>query len=327
MVRAGADNLTDRHARQVHRHRRRMRSLSVVFLAILVTASAVSAWTVRGLVHDQERGLLRERAAEVTLVLGNLISNVQARLNLIGTVARVTDSSPERFASVAGGNERGVLGVALVRATPEGLVVELAAGPGLAVGQTLTGPRADAVRRALEVRAVVSTPVMADGDTKSVGFALGSPAAPQGTAVYRETMIRPDTPSPTTESAPFSELDGWLYASANPDPSQVVLTSAEPGQFVPPPGAHYRPFSAGDSQWLVAVAPEDSLVGPLVQRLPQVVLGIGLLVSLAIFAVMEAMARRRDYALNLVDERTVELQESLESLRVAQQEAVEASRL
>jgi two-component system sensor histidine kinase/response regulator len=57
------------------------------------------------------------------------------------------------------------------------------------------------------------------------------------------------------------------------------------------------------------------------------VLGVGLLVSLTIFAVMEAMARRRDYVLNLVDERTAELQQSLESLRVAKQEAVEASRL
>ena len=323
---AGADNSTDRHARMVHRRRRRMRSLSVAFLAILVTASAVSAWTVRGLVHDQERGLLRERAAEVTLVLGNLISSVQARLNLIGTVARVTGSSPERFASVAGGSERNVAGVALVRATPEGLVVELAAGPGLTVGETLTGPRADAVRRALEVQAVVSTPVIAEGEQTSVGFALGPPAAPAGTVVYRETVVRPGTPSATTESAPFSELDGWLYASPQPDPKQLVLTSAQPG-VTPPPTAHYRPFAAGDSQWLLAVAPEKPLVGPLVQRLPEVVLLIGLVVSLAIFGVMEAMARRRDYALNLVDERTAELQESLESLRVAKQEAVEASRL
>jgi hypothetical protein len=206
-------------------------------------------------VDDQERGLLRERAAEVTLVLGNLVSSQQARLTLIGTVARVTESSADRFASVAGGNERSTLGVALVRPTPEGLVVELAAGPGLRVGQVLTGPRADAVRRALEVQTIVSTPVIAEGDVKSVGFALGPPAAPPGTVVYRETVIRPGTPSSTTDSTPFSELDGWLYASSQPDPSQVVLTSAEPGQFVPPPHALYRTFAAGDSQWLLAVAP------------------------------------------------------------------------
>ena len=37
---------------------------------------------------------------------------------------------------------------------------------------------------------------------------------------------------------------------------------------------------------------------------------IGLLVSLAIAAVVNAVARRRDYALRLVDERTAELRAS-----------------
>ncbi|MDQ3895649.1 MAG: response regulator [Actinomycetota bacterium] len=304
-----------------------MRTLSLAILAILAAASVVSAWTVRGLVRDQERGLLRERAAEVNLVLGNLIANVQARLNLMGTVVRVSNGSPQSFADVAGGAERGVIGAAVVGATPEGFVVELAAGPGLAVGQHLTGARADAVRRALEVQAVVSTPVLVEGDVKSLGFALGPPAAPPGTAIYRETTIRPGTPTATTQSAPFSELDGWLYASPDPDPGQLVLTSAKAGQLTPDPGALYRPFTAGDSQWLLAVSPRQPLVASLVQRLPQAILVVGLLVSLAIFGVMDAMARRRDYALNLVDERTAELQESLESLKAAQQEAVEASRL
>jgi CheY-like chemotaxis protein len=106
----------------------------------------------------------------------------------------------------------------------------LAAGPNLRLGQLVTGPRADAIRRALEVAAVVSTPVLAENGVKTVGFALGPPAAPAGTVVYREVVIRPDTPSATTEFAPFSELEGSLYASPTPDPSQLVLTSANPGR-------------------------------------------------------------------------------------------------
>ena len=50
------------------------------------------------LMRHQEQGLLRERAAEVNLVLGTSISNVEARLNLIGTVARVSGASPQSFA-------------------------------------------------------------------------------------------------------------------------------------------------------------------------------------------------------------------------------------
>ena len=308
-------------------HRRGMRGLSFVFLIALASASVAAAWTVSGLVRKHERVLLKERTAEVNLVLGNLIAATQARLNLIGTVTRVSGGSAQNFDEVAGLSDKSLLGVAIVRETPEGFVVELAGGPKLAVGQVITGPRADAVRRALQVPAIVSTPVLVDGDVKSIGFALGPPAAPKGAVVYRESMINPDKPSATTESAPFSELEGSLYASPEADPSQLVLTSARGGQPIARAGSIQRPFAAGDSQWLLSVAAEKPLVGAIVQRLPLIVLVVGLLVSMAIFAVMEAMVRRRDYALALVEERTGELQDSLASLKAAREEAVEGSRL
>jgi signal transduction histidine kinase/DNA-binding response OmpR family regulator len=307
--------------------RRRMRSLSAVFLVLLVSASMGAAWAVRGLVHKHERVLLKERTAEVNLVLGNLISSTQARLNLIGTVTRVSGGSEASFREVAGLGDRSLSSVGIVRATPDGFVAELAGGPNLAVGQVLTGLRADAIRRALEVPAIVSTPVLVTDGVKSVGFALGPPAAPKGTVVYRESIIRPETTAATTESAPFSELIGSLYASPDPDPAQLVLTSARPGTPLVPAGAVLRPFAAGDSKWLLSVAAEKPLVGTLVQRLPIIVLVTGLVVALAVFAVVDTMVRRRYYALALVDERTSELRKSLASLKAAQEEAVEASRL
>ncbi|HET7719637.1 MAG TPA: ATP-binding protein, partial [Acidimicrobiales bacterium] len=92
-------------------------------------------------------------------------------------------------------------------------------------------------------------------------------------------------------------------------------------------GSIQRPFAAGDSKWLLSVAAEKPLVGSIVQRLPLIVLVVSLLVSLAVFAVLDAMVRRRDYALALVEERTSELQDSLASLKAAREEAVEGSRL
>jgi signal transduction histidine kinase/DNA-binding response OmpR family regulator len=306
--------------------RKRLRWLSLTFLAVLVTGSVASAWTVQGLVRDQEQGLLRERAAEVNLVLGSLVSSVQARLNLVGTVARVSDRSPQSFAGVAGPNDRGVLATALLHGEGDGFVVDLAAGPGLAVGQTVTGPRADAMRRALDAKAIVSTPVMTDSGSQRLGFALGPPAAPSDTVVYQESVIRPST-APATASSPFSELDGWLYASPTVDPTQVVLSSSRQGMSPTGPGTLQRPFTAGDSTWLLVVGTERPLVGSLVQRLPQIILIVGMLASLAIFAVLDAIVRRRDYAVALVEERTAELQDSLTSLKAAREEAVEASRL
>ncbi len=306
--------------------RRGMRGLSVIFGVVLATASGAAAWAAHGLVEKHERVLLKERTAEVNLLLGNLISSTQARLNLIGTVTRVSGGSAESFNEVAGLADRSLVGVAIVRDTPEGLVVELAGGK-LAVGQVITGPRAAALRRALEVPVIVSTPVLVDGDVKSIGFALGPPAAPKGSVVYRESMINPDQPSATTESAPFSELVGSLYASPEADPSQLVLTSARSGQPIDRAGSIQRPFAAGDSKWLLSVAAERPLVGSLVDRLPLIVLVVGLLVSMAIFAVIDAMVRRRDYAVALVEERTGELEVSLASLKAAREEAVEGSRL
>ena len=304
-----------------------MRGLSVVFLIALIFASGFAAWAVRDLVEKHERALLQERTAEVNLVLGNLIAATQARLNLIGTVARVSGGSAQSFNDVAGLNEKSLEGVAIVRDTPEGFVVELAGGPKLAVGQVITGSRADAIRRALEVPVIVSTRVLAEGDVKSIGFALGPPAAPKGAVVYRETRINPERPSPTTESAPFSELEGSLYASPEADPSQLLLTSARGGQPMARAGSIQRPFAAGDSKWLLSVSAEKPLVGSIVHQLPYIVLAAGILVSMAVFAVVDTMVRRRDYALALVAERTGELQDSLASLKAAREEAIEGSRL
>ncbi len=304
-----------------------MRGLALALLAVLGAASLGSAWMVHGLVQDQERELLRARAAEVDLVLRSLASSVQSRLTLLGTVARASNRSPESFAFVAAEATPGVVGLALLRPGPEGFVVELAAGTSIAVGQTITGPRAAAMARALEVPHIVSTPLMDEGGVQTLGFALGPPAAPSGMVVYRESVVTPRDPSPTTMSAPFSDLAGSLYASPRPDPTQLVLTSARPGDAPPRSRTVERTFMVGDSQWLLSVAAVHPLVGPLVTRLPLITLVVGLLLSLVVAAVVNATARRRDYALRLVDERTAELQRSLTSLKAAQEEAVEASRL
>ena len=179
------------HRLAVSPRRRRVGVLPLALLALLTASSLVSAWFVQGLVRDQERGLLEARAAEADLVLRSLTSNTQARLNLVGTVLQASDGSPETFAYVAAERAPGVVSLAVLRQVPEGFVVELAAGPNAAVGQVVTGPRAEAMARALAVPALVSTPVMAEGGLQLLGFALGPPAAPAGTVVYRESVVAP----------------------------------------------------------------------------------------------------------------------------------------
>ena len=300
-----------------------MRGLSLAFLAALIAVTLVLTWLVQGLVRDQERGLLRERAAEVSFVLENRMATIHARLELVGTVALVSRGSAETFSAAPSQWDPLLLGTALLRPGPEGFVVDLASGPLFTVGQTITGPRAAAMQRALETPSIVATPVLAERGPRTLGFALGPPAAPPGTVVYREAIVIPNAPTMASSAGLFKELDASVYATSRADPAQLVLTSGDP----PKPNSFQRLVTVGDSQWLLAVSSDKPLVGPLVQRLPVIVGIVGVLVSLALFMVVDAMARRRDFALGLVDQRTAELQSSLASLEVAQHEAVEASRL
>ncbi|HWI03235.1 MAG TPA: histidine kinase dimerization/phospho-acceptor domain-containing protein, partial [Acidimicrobiales bacterium] len=308
------------------RYRRRMRTFSFALLAGLVAGNLVLAFLMQGLVDDQEHGLLRERASEVAFVLGGRMSTVQARMALVGGVAAVSNGSPESFAAIPTQSEPGLLGTAVLRPGPAGFVVELSSGPFLTTGQTVTGSRADAMRRALAAPAMAATPVMAGAVFNTIGFALGPPAAPEGTVVYREAVVKPDAPTAAAGAGLFSELEVWLYASPEADPDQLVVTNVAIGQPAPS-DALLRPVTVGDSQWLLAVASPKPLVGTLVNRFPQLVAVGGLLLSLALFMVIDTLSRRRDFALTLVDRRTAELQSSLASLEVAERQAVEASRL
>ena len=305
---------------------RRLRRLSLGALVVMVGTNLVLAWLVLGLVRDQERGLLRERANEVGFLVESRMATAQARLELAGTVALLTNGSPESFAAIPTPPDAGLLGTALLRPAPEGFVVELAAGRFMVSGQLITGARADAMRRAMLATAMVNTPVMADRILPSIGFALGAPYAPPGTVIYRESVVNPSAPSMASAAGLFSGLDGYLCASTEPDPTQLVQTTGWPAR-TPASGAFQRLVTVGASQWVIAVSPKASLVGPLVERLPLIIGVVGLLVSVAIYVALDAMARRSNFALRLVDERTTELQASLVSLEAAERKAVEASRL
>src|SRR5439155_21440165 len=69
------------------------------------------------------------------------------------------------------------------------------------------------------------------------------------------------------------------------------------------------PFPVGADTWLLAVGARHPLVGSFAQRVPWLLLGIGLVAALLAAAVAEMLVRRRAYALALVSERTRELGE------------------
>lgn len=114
---------------------------------------------------------------------------MEPQLGQLGSAARLADVVPGAFAETAGRQvtlSQTVTAVAVLRSTPDGFVVEQAAGPALTPGQVIDGPRAAAAQRAIAGPRLVATPVFGEASDLRLGFALGPPTAPPGTVIYRE---------------------------------------------------------------------------------------------------------------------------------------------
>ncbi|HVE47422.1 MAG TPA: response regulator [Acidimicrobiales bacterium] len=312
--------------------RRGLRALSLVVLFILLSGAVVAARLVGNLVSDQERNLLEERGSEIELVLTSATAAIPASLGKLAVVARLTGSSPTAFAEVAAGElarDPTIVSLGILRDSPEGFVVLAAVGPGLQVGQQVSGEREATLRRALDQKKLFTTSVMTQGPKRSIGLAFGTPEAPEGTVLYRETAVAP-TPAASSQTA-FSDLDVALYAGPRADPGQLVIKTTPNDRRGP---LIRRTVNIGASPWLLTVSAREPLVGALASKAGWVVLLVGVIGASLITAVLEVVARRRDYALAMVHARTAELRTSLVEREAAQievlrarDEAKEASRL
>jgi serine phosphatase RsbU (regulator of sigma subunit) len=132
---------------------------------------------------------------------------------------------------------------------------------------------------------------------RRLGFALGPPAAPPGTILYRESPLGPLRAPAAASSAPFAELDFVIYAS--PRPQQATALAATRTDLPLRGDVVKTPFKVGADNWLIVTRAKRPLVGGFAHDAWWVVLLILLLASLLIAAVIEAAARRRDYALAL----------------------------
>jgi serine phosphatase RsbU (regulator of sigma subunit) len=278
------------------------RTSSVVVLLLLVLVTLAGSWETRTIVHDQEHRLLRERTAEVGLLLSSALSAVPATLNVQGQILRDTHGSASAYkrsaaATVAAGP--GQLTFAWLRAQSQGrsYVVLAAVGAGLRTGEVVADARVRAFAKAIKARSFAATPVM--GSDRRLGFAVGPPTAPAGTVLYRESALGPVSPPRQAASSPFAELDVVLYGAPTVQPAQVLTSTT--GQFPLTGDVRNQPLAAGASHWLLSVKARRPLVGSATADAPWFVLGAGLLGSLLVAAIVEAAGRRRDDALALYE--------------------------
>lgn len=308
----------------------RVRKLSATVLVAFVLVAAGLFLGARRLVDDQEHRLLKERTAEVGALLSSALqTSLRATLSSLSTAAQQSPAVFERTAQSLVTSDA-VAAVALLApgaAGGGGWMVRAAAGKALSPGAALSGPR-----RTLASQAgpLLRSTVFVAGGKSHLAVALAVPGSGSGTAageqvVYYEIVTDPNQPAKVTESEPFHELNAALYAGDTAAPSKLLLTTAE---HLPLTGHVARSdVAVGADTWLVEATARQPLAGALLANVPWLLGAAVLLVGLAMAALVEAVSRRRDYAMALVAQRTMALEHSLGELEQAQQAAVANERL
>ncbi|MBV9290822.1 MAG: hypothetical protein JO222_00100 [Frankiales bacterium] len=309
----------------------RLRPLSLLVLLVVVGVAVSGCLVTRHIVADQEHRLLKQRTEEAALYLSSAIGSVQGTL---GSLAATASGSGGKASFAASANlatkiPNSFTTIALVstKGTPH-----VVAFGGHDIG-TLGVTRSVAVASAVVavktkgLAEMATTPPFRDGGSSShLGFAFAGPGLTDE-VVYAEIDVHPETSSPATSGAPFSELVAAVYAGTKVRADQLILSSA-PARQVPLRGEVASATSpVGQGNWLLVAKAKHPLVGSAATAMPWAILAAGLLVALLATGIVETMARRREYADTLVAERTEELEHSMAELASAHDQLIRQERL
>ena len=133
-----------------------------------------------------------------------------------------------------------------------------------------------------------------------LGYAVAASGATPRFAVYGESALPADRRSRLQSNTAFSDLNYAIYLGRSLSPAQLLVTNLAQ---LPVPGrqAHQAvPF--GDSVLTVVVAPRVPLSGTLPERLPWVILVVGILLSLGAAALTARLIQGRLGAEHLAGE-------------------------
>jgi signal transduction histidine kinase len=309
-------------------------SLRPVSLAVLVGLGALSVaglLATRGVVADQETKLLKQRTEEAGVALSGALTGVQTELSSLGAVYVASGNSAAGFKSSATLLTKapgGFASIAIVKPGPTPSIVAQAGKPLTALLPPAVNAISMAAAKAGPTGTIVATPLF-DGTAgaRRLGWAFAGPTL-GGEVVYAESEIQPQTASPATSSQPFSELVAAIYAVPRVEKDQLITATGSAAD-LPLKGkiAQTRTPVGQGPPWLLVAKARHALVGSVATATPWAILAAGLLTALLACAIVETMARRREYAMALVRQRTNELERSMGELADAHEQLVRQERL
>ncbi|MGN6475536.1 MAG: sensor histidine kinase [Mycobacteriales bacterium] len=304
--------------------RLRWPAIAVVFVLLAITIGSTIG--VHRANRVQEHRLLRERAAEVALILTDAFSSLQTQVSTMAAETVLNGSDRRAFlaAATALAPASGGFKTGLARVDPRSGEVRFAATTG-SLAATPKPTVAALVRRAVgsSTQGVTSAVLsVRSGRALALAYAIG----PNRLAIYEQLPLNfVNAQRFATRSEPFHELRVALYAGRTRDPNNLLLTT---NGAAPRPGSGVTaraPFGA--DTWLVAVQATGPLAGAFAARAYWLVLLGGLVLTTLVGFIVVTVVRRRDYAMALVADRTEALQESMRELEHTQEQLVRSERL
>ena len=289
------------------------RSVALILFGALVAMSVAGFIVTRNAGRADERALLRERSGEVAAILASSVNGIATGLGLLGEVyAERGESGPAFVATARSLLQANVTGIGVVEDTGSDAIVRAFEGTGHRVDDVLDGAWADLVLRARAAKGMVSALISSTSGGSLFVIALGRD---DGLVVVQESTINPSVPAASTDDSPFRNLNVALYRSADEDPAnRVVTTSDDPMRS---DVVDRRLIPVGAEQWSLITSAKGSLSGRQAKALPWLILGGGLVAATLASVIVAVFARRRRYAADLVEQRTVELRQTLVQLESA----------
>ncbi len=274
-----------------------------VGIAALATLLALLS---NGVTERQEKELLTDRASELAALLGVSTSEARSVLLVAGTSTTLPGGSG-LFDTVTAGTTATGADVVVAERRGTGYVAVARAGDGAPALGARIDPLIDGVaERARASKGVVSKVIQFPTGTRLI-LAMAVAGDPRRVALL-DNPLSPDQPAPQDPDSPYRELNVAVYAADNPDPAQLVLTSAkDPGTGE---GVAEKKFAVGADTWLVVASAREPLVGSMATAFPWLLFAAGIATALIVGLLIETLVRRRAYALRLVEERTRSLREA-----------------
>jgi serine phosphatase RsbU (regulator of sigma subunit) len=271
---------------------------SWVAVAALLTGLVVTgalALTSVAVYNRNERRLLNLRVRELSLVLAATAPSIQTPLASAAELADATGGNAQKFRAFMApyvGPGRQFTSVSLwplgtsqlAPSTVLGSTPALASMPDKA-RQFFTHSARPGV---LNLTGFLSSP------RPALGFDVSAPERAHGFAVYAEKPLPADRRSTLEKNSAFADLNYALYLGHSERTSDVLVTSLKHLPIKGRQASDIVPFGAG--VFTVVVSPNGSLGGVFFERLPWIIAGVGLLLSLAAALMTDRLVSRRQRA-------------------------------